>query len=162
MSSIRRIAPIWGLLTIAACGGSDRDLGKDDRAEANLPPAPATEVTAAAPASSPAGEQIAPDPGHKMIEVQMTMEGDKGVYVPAKFSAARGDVIHFVNGENVHNVHFPAANNPPGVNYPSPSAYLTQPRQTYDMKVDFPAGRYDFQCDPHAASGMVGELTVTG
>jgi plastocyanin len=27
--------------------------------------------------------------------------------------------------------------------------------------VDLPAGDYKFQCDPHAALGMVGTLTVT-
>lgn len=29
------------------------------------------------------------------------------------------------------------------------------------MTVDLPAGEYHFQCDPHAALGMVGTLTVT-
>lgn len=161
MSKIMRIAPLLGVLALAACGGSEQDLGADDRAEPNLPPPPTTQVTAA-PAATPVSEAIAPDPGHKVIDVQMTMQGDKGVYVPAKFAATRGDVIRFVNGENVHNVHFTAANNPSGVNYPPASPYLTQPGQTYDLKVEFPAGKYDFVCDPHAASGMVGELTVTG
>ncbi len=162
MSKILRVAPLIGALVIAACGGSDQDLGADDRTEPNLPPAPATEVTAATPAATSTNPTVAPDPGHQVIDVQMTMQGDKGVYVPAKVEATRGDVIRFVNGENVHNVHFAAANNPSGVSYPPASPYLTQPGQTYDLKVEFPAGKYDFICDPHAASGMVGELTVTG
>lgn len=32
------------------------------------------------------------------------------------------------------------------------------PRQTLDIPVKFPEGRYYFQCDPHAVLGMKGHL----
>jgi plastocyanin len=37
---------------------------------------------------------------------------------------------------------------------------LQLPGQTYDVLVNFPKGKYYFQCDPHAALGMKGHLEV--
>jgi plastocyanin len=40
------------------------------------------------------------------------------------------------------------------------SPLLQLPGQTYDIAVDFPEGRYYFQCDPHALLGMFGHVKV--
>lgn len=147
-----RVLPAAALVTLlAACGGE-----AETAPVAETTP-PATEVNTPAPAPQ---NEVAPAPGAEVVEVRMNMQSG-GRFEPSKITARPGDVIRFVNVEGVHNVSFPQGNNPAGVALPGPSAYLTQPGQNYEMKVELPAGTYNFQCDPHAAMGMVGELTVT-
>ena len=154
MAMFRHMAPVLGILALAACGGGDEAASPEARAAST----PATQVTDPA-TQALAGNEVSPAAGGEVIEVRMTM-ADGGRFEPARITAKPGDVIRFVNVENVHNVHFPAANNPPGVALPPASPYLTSPGQTYELKVEMPAGTYDYQCDPHAAMGMVGQLTV--
>jgi plastocyanin len=156
--TLLRTSTIGMLMFATACGGGDGAANSSAEQEAASSAAPATQVV---PAQQPQNASVAPEPGGQVIEVRMLMEGTRGVFEPAKFSAKAGDVIRFVNVDNVHNVHFPKANNPAGVTLPPPSPYLTQPGQLYEMKVELPAGTYDYQCDPHAAMGMVGQMTVT-
>lgn len=168
MSRFRGTIPVIGLLAFAAaCGDADQNAASDaaqtaaqvSSREATSPGAgPATSV------STPAGgaeSSVAPDPGGQVIEVQMVMPGGaNSAFVPDQITVQRGDVLRFINKENVHNVHFTTG--PAGATLPPPSPYLTQPEQIYELKVELPAGGYDFQCDPHLATGMVGKLTVTG
>lgn len=161
--------PTLGLLALAAACGNDQTndsaaVGPADAAQtaAQVSPAgdagagPATDVTTPAGGGASA---VQPAPGNEVIEVRMVMpNGANPAYVPSQITARPGDVIRFVNSENVHNVHF--VKGPAGATLPPASPYLTQPGQTYDLKVDLPAGAYDFQCDPHVALGMVGNLTV--
>ena len=68
--------------------------------------------------------------------------------------------MRFTLGSGVHNVHFLADSNRTLSNAPAASPLLQLPGQTYDIAVDFPEGRYYFQCDPHALLGMVGHVKV--
>ena len=43
---------------------------------------------------------------------------------------------------------------------PGASALLQLPGQSIDLKVALAPGKYYFQCDPHAALGMKGQLEV--
>ena len=149
--------PATGLLAfVVACGGDEGATGGATQNEV------ATPGTAVQPAQPAPDQTVAPDPGGEVIEIRMVMPGGTNpAYEPAQIAANPGDVLRFINVENVHNVHFPQNINPAGVNLPPPSPYLTQPGQTYELKVDFVPGTYEFICDPHAAQGMVGELTVT-
>lgn len=159
MLKFSHVVPVFGLAALVACGGDQTadTAGAADAASSGAETAaPATDVTT--PAGTSASE-VQPNPGGEVIEVQMVMpNGANPAFVPAQITARPGDVIHFVNAENVHNVHFTTG--PAGATLPPPGPYLTQPNQTYDLKVEFPAGTYDFQCDPHLAMGMVGQLTV--
>jgi plastocyanin len=123
---------------------------------------PATDTATATPPSSPStsGAQT-PDAGRKVITIEMTTD-EKGVnkFSPANFEAHRGDVLRLTLVTGVHNVHFLADSNPPGVALPPVSDLLQLPGQTVDIKVTLPAGKYFFQCDPHALLGMVGRLEV--
>lgn len=96
-----------------------------------------------------------------MITIEMTTD-EKGVnkFTPSNFEAHRGDVLRFTLVAGVHNVHFLADSNPPGVALPSASDLLQLPGQTFDVKVTWPEGKYYFQCDPHALLGMIGRLEV--
>jgi plastocyanin len=111
--------------------------------------------------SQPAMAQTTkPAPTGETITVQMITD-DKGNYFePSQITAKRGDVLRFTLVSGVHNVNFTAERNPGISSLPAPSDLLQLPGQTYDLVVDFPAGEYGFQCDPHALLGMVGTLTV--
>lgn len=107
-----------------------------------------------------AAEAAAPAATGTVIDVKMITD-DKGNYFePADITAKPGDVLRFILVSGVHNVSFPAASNADASALPEMSPYLQLPGQTYDLAVSLAAGDYTFQCDPHAALGMVGTLTV--
>ena len=139
-------AMISAILLALACGGEQ----------------PAPDTATATPPSSPStsGAQT-PDAGRKVITIEMTTD-EKGVnkFSPANFEAHRGDVLRFTLVTGVHNVHFLADSNPPGVALPPASALLQLPGQTVDVKVTWAPGKYFFQCDPHALLGMIGRVEV--
>lgn len=113
-----------------------------------------------AAAAPSAGAEVAPT--GDMIEVKMVTD-DKGNYFePAEIAAKPGDVLRFTLVSGVHNVSFPAGENANAAGLPGPGEMLQLPGQTYDVPVSFAAGEYKFQCDPHAALGMVGKLRVEG
>lgn len=129
--------------TLAACGGESADAS----------PAGDTPVAeAAAPSVQPTGT---------VIEIDMVTDGEGNYFEPSEIEAKRGDVLRFKLVSGVHNVSFPTDGTPGAEGLPAPSEYLQLPGQTLDIAVDMAAGEYAFQCDPHAALGMVGTLTVT-
>lgn len=137
-------------LALTACGGGD--------------PASSSTGGNAAAAAAAAPARVAPSvqPTGTVIEVKMFTD-DKGNYFePADLRVRRGDVVRFVLVSGVHNVSFPASENQGAVSLPEPSPYLQLPGQTWDLLVDVEPGKYVYQCDPHAALGMVGTLEVTG
>ena len=117
-----------------------------------------------APATTPAAgglTQITPDAGRQVITVKMITDGTSNRFEPADFEASKGDVIRYVLETGVHNVHFVADSNTNAQNLSTtPGDYLQLPGQTWDVKVDWQPGSYFYQCDPHAALGMVGRVTV--
>ncbi len=147
-SRIASAALFASLILVGACGGGEQ-------APAVTPdPTP----TPAAPTAT--GPQT-PDEGGKIIEIEMeTDDQGNNVFEPANVEAKRGDVLRYKLESGVHNVHFLADSNPTMKNAPPPSAMLQLPGQTFDLKVTWDAGRYFYQCDPHALLGMVGYVTV--
>jgi plastocyanin len=136
-------------LVLGACGGSEQ--------------AATAETSAAAPAGTPVASEAPAATASatgQVIEVRMTM-ANGGRFEPDNVTANPGDVIRFVNVENVHNISFPAAKNAGFASLPAASPYLTAPGATWDLVVDFAPGTYTFQCDPHVPMGMFGTLTVT-
>jgi plastocyanin len=125
----------------AACSGSEKPSGDE---------APAS---SAATASGPAA-------GGKTIEVKLITDGTGNRFEPNKIEAHKGDVIRFVLQVGVHNVHFLPDSNPGKSNLPAPSEMLQLPGQTYELPITLAPGKYYFQCDPHAALGMIGHLEV--
>jgi plastocyanin len=126
---------------------------------------PASEKTAqpaspSAAAAAPSGP-LTPDPGGKVITVELYTDANGNYFKPAEIHANRGDVVRYTLKVGVHNVHFLADSNAGKSGYPpQPSDFLQLPGQTYDVAVKMPAGTYYFQCDPHALLGMKGHLTV--
>jgi plastocyanin len=120
---------------------------------------PATGEPAAA--ASNAGGPFTPDPGGKVITVEMVTDGEGNYFKPAAINAKRGDVVRYTLKVGVHNVNFLADSNSGRTGYPTKASdFLQLPGQTYDVKVTFGSGTYYFQCDPHVALGMKGHVIV--
>lgn len=132
-------------LMLLGCG-SEGGAGSVAGTEPTATTAPAREVAAATTGT--------------VIEVKMVTDGAGNFFEPKDIVAQRGDVVRFLLVTGVHNVSFPAAENRGASSLPAPSPYLQLPGQTYDLTVELDPGTYNFHCDPHAALGMVGTLTV--
>jgi len=127
---------------VAACSKSDKPAGDD------------------AASSSSTATSSGPAAGGKTIEVKLITDGTGNRFEPNKIEAHKGDVIKFVLQVGVHNVHFLPDSNPGKANLPAPSEMLQLPGQTYELPITLAPGHYYFQCDPHAALGMIGHLEV--
>jgi plastocyanin len=160
MLTLKRNFLVVGLAALAACGG-----GEEQGAEPAVEGTPIAETPAPAPTTG--GEQTAGTPAAagNVIEVRMvtTQGGASGEFQPAQITAKKGDIIRYVmaDGQAAHNVNFQVQDNAGKAGLPGPSQYLTQPGQSVDVPVTMDAGTYPFHCDPHAAMGMTGQLTVT-
>jgi plastocyanin len=121
-----------------------------------------TSAAAAAPAAAPSkpGEPATPAPGRKIIVVEMVSDANGNFFSPNEIEAEKGDVLRFTVKIGVHNVHFLPDSNTVKTGLPPMSDMLQLPGQTYDVPVNFPEGKYYFQCDPHVALGMKGHLKV--
>jgi plastocyanin len=149
-SAVQVIAGAAALLALA-CGGEQKT------ATEKAPSAAGAAPSAVAFSASP----LTPDPGGKVVIVELYSDAVGNYFKPAEVDAKPGDVIRYTLKVGVHNVHFLADSNAGRANYPqSPSDMLQLPGQTLDLAVKMPAGSYYFQCDPHAALGMKGRLIV--
>jgi plastocyanin len=106
-----------------------------------------------------AGAAPAVEPTGTVHEVLM-VSGRGEIFEPAHIDVARGDVVRFILEMGVHNASFPPDRNPAGVTLPEATPYLQIPGQAHDMLIDLPEGEYYFHCDPHAALGMTGTMSV--
>lgn len=125
--------------------------------------APAGANAGGAAASMPAAKaeaEAAVTPTGTVIEVAMVTDGAGNYFEPSEIRARRGDVLRFKLVSGVHNVSFPADQASVKTRLPEVGPYLQLPGQTYDVVVSMEPGTYGFQCDPHAALGMVGTLEV--
>jgi plastocyanin len=148
VSSVVALAALAGL---SACGGGDQKAAPDKSAATITPPS----------ASAATGVPITPDPGGKIIVVELTTDDVGSYFKPAEVHAKRGDVVRYTLKVGVHNIHFLPDSNAGRSGYPeAPTDMLQLPGQTWDVAVKMPAGSYYFQCDPHAALGMKGKLIV--
>lgn len=156
-SFIRSLSLGLGSFAVAsavACGG-------DKPSSAAQSAAPAAPVATAATASPFSASPLVPDPGGKIITVELYSDAVGNYFKPAEVHAKAGDVIRYTLKVGVHNVHFLADSNAGRSGYPSSASDLLQlPGQTLDLAVRLPKGAYYFQCDPHAALGMKGHLVV--
>lgn len=113
-------------------------------------------------ATSPSSSTAAGSPsatGDTLV-VEMYSDAAGNYFKPNEVEAKRGDVIRFVLKSGVHNVHFHPDSNAIKTGLPPASEMLQLPEQTHDVVVTQSEGKYRFQCDPHAALGMKGELEV--
>jgi plastocyanin len=173
------IALLAGATLLGACGGEKQSA--TDSAAANAANAPATSATtpAAAPAATPAagapaGGAVAPAPiTGTTHEVKMYGDAKGYRFEPATLTIKSGDGVKYtlVDG-GPHNVNFlnvtdPAVKAQLDANMPGQKMgelngpMIMQPNEAYTVSFGkIPAGKYDYQCVPHAALGMKGSITV--
>lgn len=145
-------ASITVLALLVGCRGEKSPSGEQN-APASAPPAAASADWGAGP--------LNPDPGGKVVPVELYTDGTGNYFKPAEVHVKRGDVVRYTLKVGVHNIHFLADSNAGRSGFPqTPSDFLQLPGQTWDFAVKLPAGSYYFQCDPHAALGMKGHLIV--
>ena len=149
MHTLKIGTSLIALSLLIACGGKE----KEEHNEAS--------EHKATPSTATPGAPLTPGEGGKVITIELTTDA-AGVnkFSPNDFEAHQGDVLRFTLGSGVHNVHFLADSNRTLASPPPASPLLQLPGQTYDIAVDFPEGRYYFQCDPHALLGMIGHVKV--
>jgi len=150
-TDIRRIIAVTLIAVgVVACNGGEGKAGEET-----------AQATSSASPSVTAGSPQTPDPGGKIITIEMlTDEQGNNIFRPAEFEAHRGDVLRYTLVGGVHNVNFLPDSNPGQPGLPAASTFLQLPGQTYDIKVTWNPGRYYFHCDPHALLGMKGWVTV--
>ena len=141
----RSIAAALVLAGLAACGGEKPEARDDDDDRA--------------PAANDAAPG-APAPTGTVIEIKAITDDQGNRFEPADIEARPGDVLRIVLVTGVHNINFLPDSNPGKSGLPAASDLLQLPGQTLDIPVTFAPGHYYFQCDPHAALGMVGRLEV--
>jgi plastocyanin len=145
-STMRRTFGGIGIaLAVAAIAACSKESGKQVTGESGAP------TTAASEAPTPTGDTIV---------VELITDENGNYFKPKEIEAKKGDLIRFTLVTGVHNVHFLPDSNPGKKGLPPVSEFLQLPGQTYDLAVNFDEGHYYFQCDPHAALGMVGKLEV--
>ena len=137
-STIRRSALAFIVCTVAACSGGEKK-----------PADGAAGTSGAAPATTGVVHEI------------IATTDEKGSYfLPREIEARPGDILRVKLAVGVHNVNFLPDSNPGKSGLPASSAYLQLPGQTIDIPLTFGTGKFFFQCDPHAALGMVGYVEV--
>jgi plastocyanin len=157
MSSSRHaIAAITAALALAsavACSGEPKS--------GDQTPSAGTEATPSAPSANTSGGPFTPDPGGKVVVVELATDGTGNYFKPAEVHVKSGDVVRYTLKVGVHNIHFVADSNAGKTGFPqAASDFLQLPGQTWDLLVHMPKGSYYFQCDPHALLGMKGHLIV--
>lgn len=128
-------------LVVAACADRDAEPASDP-----------DEISPAAAAAVPATGRV--------IEIQAITDERGNRFEPADVEARPGDVVRVTLVSGVHNLSFPPDRNPGVAGLPEPSPMLQLPGQTHDIPIALEPGEYTFQCDPHAALGMIGTLDV--
>ena len=133
-------------LFLLACSRGEQTKPTDSAQPAAQSPAPSGEVT--------------PAPGGKIIVVEMITDDAGSRFVPNEITARKGDVIRYTLKVGVHNADFYPDSNAVKAGLPTTSEMLQLPGQTHDVLVNLEPGKYYFHCDPHAALGMKGHVTV--
>lgn len=142
----RELTLLVAIASLAACSKGEKSGAED--------------ASGASAATTAPGGEVKPGPGGKVIVVEATTDEKGNYYTPNEIEAHKGDVLRFTLKLGVHNVNFLPDSNPGKAGLPSASEMLQLPGQSIDIPVNFAAGKYYFQCDPHAALGMKGHLEV--
>jgi plastocyanin len=170
------IALLAGAAVLGACGGENKSA--TDTAAANAAaastttPAPATAT--ATPSTTPAAGAAAAAPATGTThEVKMIGDATGYKFEPANITVKSGDAIKFIMVTGgPHNVAFTGISdaavkaqldaNMPGQHMGELSGpMLMQPNEAYTVSfAKIPAGKYEYNCVPHAAMNMKGSVTV--
>jgi plastocyanin len=161
------LALVAGAMALVACSGGDKKADSTAAMTNDTAAAPATTTTATTTGSTTAAAPIT----GKTVEVKMIGDGSTYKFDPANVTIKQGDGVKFIMvSGGPHNVAFidtpEAAKAQLSANMQQQMKELTSPmmmtpNETYIISfAKVPAGTYNFHCEPHAAMGMKGSITV--
>ena len=159
------LALVAGAMAIVACAGGEKKTETTTTTDTTAAAATTTSTTTATSTAA-----MAPITG-KVYEVKMIGDGTTYKFDPAETTLKAGDGVKFIMvSGGPHNVAFidtpAAAQGQLSANMPNQMKELTSPmmmtaNETYTVSfANVPAGTYNFHCEPHAAMGMKGTITV--
>ena len=166
------LALVTGAIAIVACGGGDKNAANTTQDTAAASATQTTTATNTATTTTTTGgtAAMAPITG-KTVEVKMIGDGQTYKFDPANVTIKAGDGVKFtmVSG-GPHNVAFldvPAAAkaqlmaNMPNQMKELTSPMMMNPNENYTVSfAKVTPGAYNYHCEPHAAMGMKGTITV--
>jgi len=167
------IAVLAGAVVLGACGGEKQPVADTSAAATNTGAATTTTTPdSAAPAGAAGAVAAAPATG-TTHEVKMIGDAKGYRFEPADITIKQGDAIKWIMvSGGPHNVAFLNLTDPttkaqlnanmPGQHMAEDSSpLLMQPNEAYTVSfAKIPAGKYDYDCTPHAAMGMKGSVTI--
>jgi plastocyanin len=169
------IALLAGAAVLGACGGENKSA--TDTAAANAAAtstATPSTATAAPTTTTPAAGAVAAAPATGTThEVKMIGDATGYKFDPANVTIKSGDAVKYIMvSGGPHNVAFTGIAdaavkaqldaNMPGQHMGEDSGPMVmQPNEAYTVSfAKIPAGKYDYNCVPHAAMNMKGTVTV--
>jgi plastocyanin len=180
-----RLVVVTSAVALSACtGGGDKNASSGAADTSKMAAAPSSTATAApAPggaAATTTASAVAPAPiTGKTVEVKMIGDAKGYRFEPANFTVKVGDGAKFINVTGgPHNVTFntvpPDSKAQLDANMPAQTGagpaqklgelsgpLLTVPNDTYTVSfAGVKPGKYGYNCTPHLALGMKGEITV--
>jgi plastocyanin len=167
------IAVLASAAVLGACGGEKQPVA-DSTATSTSATTPATpSADAGAPAAGAAGAVAAAPATGATHEVKMIGDAKGYRFEPADLTVKQGDAVKFIMvSGGPHNVAFLNLTDPttkaqlnanmPGQHMAEDSSpLLMNANEAYTISfAKIPAGKYDYDCTPHAAMGMKGTITV--
>src|SRR6476661_1285075 len=168
------IAVLAGAAGLGACGGEKQPVADTTAATTGAATTTATTTPeASAPAAGAAGAVAAAPATGTTHEVKMIGDAKGYRFEPADLTIKQGDAVKWIMvSGGPHNVAFLNLTDPttkaqlnanmPGQHMAEDSSpLLMQPSEPYTVSfAKIPAGKYDYNCTPHAAMGMKGSITV--
>ncbi|HWE42239.1 MAG TPA: plastocyanin/azurin family copper-binding protein [Gemmatimonadaceae bacterium] len=154
-------------MAIVACAGGEKKTETTTTTTDTTAAAATTTPTTTATGNTTAAAPIT----GKVHEVKMIGDGTTYKFEPAELTIKQGDGVKWVMvSGGPHNVAFidtpAAAQAQLSANMPSQMKELTSPmmmtaNENYTVSFgNIPAGAYNYHCEPHAAMGMKGKITV--
>jgi plastocyanin len=166
------IAVLASAVVLGACGGEKQPVA-DTTAATTTPSAATTTDTSAAASAGAAGAVAAAPATGTTHEVKMIGDAKGYRFEPADITIKQGDAVKWIMvSGGPHNVAFLNLTDPttkaqlnanmPGQHMAEDSSpLLMQPNEAYTVSfAKIPAGKYDYDCTPHAAMGMKGSITI--
>ena len=166
------MAVLASAVVLGACGGEKQPVA-DTTAAATTPSAATTTDTSAAATAGAAGAVAAAPATGTTHEVKMIGDAKGYRFEPAELTIKQGDAVKWIMvSGGPHNVAFLNLTDPttkaqlnanmPGQHMAEDSSpLLMQPNEAYTVSfAKIPAGKYDYDCTPHAAMGMKGSITI--
>jgi len=167
------IAVLAGAMALGACGGEKQPVADTTASTTGAATTTTTTPEAGAAAAGAAGAVAAAPATGTTHEVKMIGDAKGYRFEPADLTVKQGDAIKFIMvSGGPHNVAFLNLTDPttkaqlnanmPGQHMAEDSSpLLMNPNEAYTISfAKIPAGKYDYDCTPHAAMGMKGTITV--